>query len=179
MFERLKEWWANHGNWQPKTALLILGFILLLFFVLSHEADAAEVKPETRVELAPTLFVAGNRYNGVILSLEERWQNKYAVGLGLTTSWVCSEDCRRGPGEQNQFVYVQRVVRYKKHFEMGLGISYWHNTSPSWNSNTPYALHLGWNFNKKLAIKWRHFSTGGTSSQNAGLDYLTISYNFK
>lgn len=178
MFDKLKDWWGKNGNWNPKTTGLILAFIVLLFFLLANEADASE--RETRAELAPTMFVAGDRYTGGILSIEERWKNKYALGLGLTSGWSCTNDCGRGDGPNNQFVYAQRVVRpyFSDHFEMGLGVSYWHNKTPSWNSHTPFLLHIGWNFNDKWAVKWRHFSTGGSSSQNGGLDYLSISYSF-
>jgi hypothetical protein len=72
------------------------------------------------------------------------------------------------------------VVRpyFSDHFEMGIGVSYWHNKTPAWNSHTPFLLHLGWNFNDQWAVKWRHFSTGGSSSKNGGLDYLSLSYSF-
>ena len=181
MFDKIKEWWSNLPNKflgvdikQP-TTWMILGFIFLLFFMFSKEADAAE----TRMEFAPTLFVAGDRYNGGLLQLEERWKGKYALGVGLTTDWNCAdaEDCKRGDGPTNQFIYAQRVVQYKK-FEMGLGASYWHNTSPAWNSHTPFALHLGWNFNDHASVKWRHFSTGGSSEKNGGLDYLSFAWSF-
>ena len=181
MFAKLKEWWANLPNeWlgvsiKKPTTYLIVGFILLLVFMFTQEAKADE--RETRIEVAPTLFVAGDRYNGGLINLEERWKGKYALGVGLTTDWNCSGDCKRGPGPTNQFIYAQRVVQYKK-FEMGLGVSYWHNKSPAWDSHTPFALHLGWNFNDHWAAKWRHFSTGGSSEKNGGLDYLSISYNF-
>jgi len=141
--------------------------------MFATEADAAE----TTFEVAPTLFVAGDRYNGGLIALEERWKGKYALGVGLTTEWQCTNECRRGNGKTNQFVYAQRVVQHNK-FEMGFGLSYWHNTSPSWNSHTPYALHLGWNFNDHASLKWRHFSTGGSSSNNGGLDLLTVGWRF-
>jgi len=180
MFDKLKDWWGKHGNWNPKTTLLILAFLALIFFMFANEADAAE--RETRAELAPALFVAGDPYKGGLLSLEERWNNKYAIGLGLTSTWQCwdADNCKRGDGEQNQFVYAERVVRpyFSDHFEMGIGVSYWHKQTPAWNSHTPFLLHIGWNFNDQWAVKWRHFSTGGSSSKNGGLDYLSISYSF-
>lgn len=184
MFDKIKNWWNNLPSTflgvdiKSKTTWLIGGFIVLLVFMLATEdADAAETT--TSIEVAPTLFVAGNRYNGGLLILEERFNKKYALGVGLTTEWVCPDvnDCRRGNGPTNQVVYAQRVVTHKK-FEIGLGISYWHNQSPSWDSNTPYALSLGWNFNKNLNAKWRHFSTGGSSDRNGGLDMFTIGWRF-
>ena len=115
------------------TTWAILIFLVVLFFMLSKEAKA-----ETAFELAPgTLHVAGNRYNGLMLIIEERWQDKYAIAMGLTSTWDCLDvnDCVRGEGKPNQMVMFQRVVLYKK-FELGLGLSYWSNVSPAWNSHT-------------------------------------------
>lgn len=181
MFEKIKAQWNNlptdwYGiNLRKGATWLIFGFIILISFMLAQEAKAEE----TTMEFAPTLFVAGNRYNGGTLLIEERWKGKYAIGLGLTTTWQCLDinDCRRGEGKTNQLFYVQRVIQYKK-FEMGLGVSYWHNTSPAWDSHTPFALHAGWNFNDHANLKWRHFSTGGSSDKNGGLDLLTFGWRF-
>ena len=115
------------------------------------------------------------------LFFEERWNDKYAVGLGLTTEWKCPDlnDCRRGQGKTNQLVYAQRIIKYKK-FEMWLGLSYWHNKSPAWDSHTPFILHLGWNFNDRFGVKYRHFSTGGSSDKNGGLDLpISLSVGWK
>ena len=151
-------------------------WIVILFLVIFVLMLAKEAKSETTMEIAPTMFVAGYRYQGATLLFEERW-GKYAVGLGLTTTWDCMDHCGRGNGKTNQLVYLQRIVEYKK-FELGLGISYWHNTSPSWDSHTPFALSMGWNFNDHWSLKERHFSTGGSSDKNGGLDMLTVGYRF-
>ena len=179
MFDKFKTWFANLPatffgvDIKQPTTYLVLGFIVLLFFMFATEADASE----TTIEIAPTLFVAGDHYNGGLIALEERWKDKYALGVGLTTEWHCTDDCGRGNGKTNQFVYAQRVVKHNK-FEMGFGLSYWHNKSPSWNSHTPFALHAGWNFNDHLNLKWRHFSTGGSSERNGGLDLLSVGWRF-
>jgi hypothetical protein len=126
-----------------------------------------------------TIFVAGNRYNGGTLQFEERWAGKYALGLGLTTNWECPdiEDCKRGEGSKNQFILAQRIFEYRR-FEAGFGISYWVNTTPSWNSHTPWALLLGWNFTDKFAVRYYHFSTNGASPSNGGLD-LPLGWTWK
>ena len=164
-------------DWKKPTTIAIIGFILLAIWMFAtEEADAAE----TTMEIAPgTLHVAGDRYTGGLLLIEERFKGKYALGFGLTTAWDCVDqnDCRRGNGPNNQFVYVQRVITKNK-FEIGLGISYWANETPSWNSHTPFALSLGYNFNKHLNIKLRHFSTAGSSSNNGGLDMINIGWRF-
>lgn len=179
--DKIKAQWNNlptdwYGiNLRKAATWLVFGFIIGLGLMLSVEAKAEE----TTMEFAPTLFITGHRYNGGILFIEERWKSKYAIGLGVSTTWKCVDfnDCRRGEGKSNQLIYAQRVVQYKK-FEVGIGISYWHNETPAWNSHTPFVLHIGWNFSKRASIKWRHFSTAGASSRNGGLDLLTGGYRF-
>lgn len=185
LFEKISKLWNKlptdwYGiNLRKAATWLVFGFIILLGVMLTlTEAEAAE----TRMELAPTLFVAGHRYNGGLLFIEERWKKKYALGIGLTTAWSCPDinDCRRGEGKTNQLFYAQRIIQYKK-FEMGIGMSYWHNKTPAWDSHTPFVLHIGWNFNERLDAKYRHFSTGGSSDINGGLDLpisLGITWKF-
>ena len=161
-------------DWKSPTTWMILAFIALMVFMLVKEADAAE----TSIELAPgTMFVAGNRYAGGTLFLEERIAGKYAFGVGLTTTWDCIDNCTRGDGPTNQVFYIQRVIRYHK-LELGLGGSYWHNLSPAWNSHTPFALSLAWHFTDHISLRERHFGTGGSSERNGGLDMLTLAWAF-
>lgn len=159
-------------KWKKPTTWMVLGFIALFFFMLSKEARA-----ETSMEFAPTIFVAGNRYSSVALFLEERFANKYAFGVGLTTNWSCVDYCKRGEGPTNQVFYIQRIVHYKK-LELGIGGSYWHNKTPAWDSHTPFALSIAWHFSDHLSIKERHFSTAGSSDRNGGLDMITIVWRF-
>jgi len=159
-------------NWSKPTTWVILGFIALIAWMLSKESKA-----ETSMELAPALFVAGNRYTGAALFIEERWREKYALGVGLTTTWGCLDSCSRGNGPTNQVFYAQRIILYKR-FEVGIGGSYWHNLSPAWSSHTPFTLSIAWHFGPHLTIRERHFSTGGSSERNGGLDMLTIAWTF-
>ncbi len=163
-------------DWSKPTTYIIIAFIIGLAFMAGKTAAAAE----TSFEIAPgTMFVSGSRYNGGLLLIEERWKSRYAIGAGLTTTWECpsQNDCPRGNGPTNKFIYAQLIFVYKK-FEMGIGPSYWDNQSPAWNSNTPWALMIGWNFTDRLSIKERHFSTNGSSENNGGLDLLTIGWTF-
>jgi len=181
MLEKIKTWWTNlpsvwNGiNIKKGTTYAVLAFIVLFVLLLSKESDAAE----PFIEVAPeTTFVAGNSYTGSILMFGERFAGKYDVAIGLSTAGNCRDVvCSRGPSPTNQLIFAQRVVSYKK-VEMGLGISYWHNQTAAWNSNTPFALSLGWNPSNRVALKWRHFSTGGSSDDNGGLDMITIGYKF-
>lgn len=163
-------------DWSKPTTYIILAFILGLALLASKTATAAE----TSFGLAPgTMFVSGSRYNGGMLLIEERWKNRYAVGAGLTTTWECpsQNDCPNGNGPTNKFIYAQLVFEYKR-FEMGIGPSYWDNQSPAWSSNTPWMLHVGWNFGQHFGLKWRHASTNGSSERNPGLDVLMFDWTF-
>lgn len=165
------------SNWKDtfkdKTTWAVLAFILLAVVLFAKTADA-----ETSVEVAPgTMAVAFDRYDGGWLMVEETWNDKYALAFGLTTEWNCTSECKRGDGKKNQFVQFQRVINYNK-FQMGLGVSYWHNKTPAWNSHTPFSLHIGWNFNDHLGVNWRHYSTAGSSSSNGGLDLLAVDWSF-
>lgn len=161
-------------DWGKPTTWLIIGFIALLAWLLTKEADAAE----TSMELAPgTLFVTNDRYAGGALFLEELIAGKYAFGVGLTTTWDCIDDCSRGDGPTNQVFYMQRVVRYKR-LGLGIGASYWHNLSPAWSSHTPFALSLEWHFTDHASVRIFHFSTGGSSDRNGGLNMLNGKWTF-
>ena len=181
MLEKIKIWWINLPsvwkgiNIKKGTTYAVLIFIVLFVLLLSKESNAA--KPF--IELAPeTTFVAGYHYSGSILILGERFAEKYDIAIGLSTAGKCEyEECARGLMPTNQLILAQRVVSYKK-VELGLGISYWHNQSAAWDSNTPFTLSLGWNPSNHIALKWRHFSTGGTSENNGGLDMFIIGWKF-
>lgn len=163
-----KDAFRKPTNW------FVLLFILVVVFFFAKTADGAE----TSMELAPgTMFVAGHRYNGGWLLVEETWNDKYSLAFGLTTVWNCADSCTRGEGPSNQFVQFQRVINYKK-FEMGLGLSYWANETPAWSSHTPFSLHVGWNFTNHFGVNYRHYSTGGASIDNGGFDLLAVDWSF-
>jgi hypothetical protein len=156
----------------------VIAFLILAVFMLFREARSEG----TGIELAPgTMFVASDRYKGAWLGINHRFteEDKWEIGLGLTTEWQCVDinDCPRGEGSNNQFIYGQRIIHWNK-FELGLGISYWHNKTPAWDSHTPYALSLGWNFTDNIGVGYRHFSTAGSSTNNGGLDMLTARWRF-
>lgn len=161
-------------SWKKPTTWMVIGFVVFLAFMFTQESKAS-----TAMEIAPgTTFVAGNRYTGGWAALTERvLDEKIELGVGLTTALECIDNCRRGDSENNAFIYAERVVKYKS-IEAGIGFSYWHNTTAAWDSHTPFALHLGWNANEHFELKWRHFSTAGSSTNNGGLDMLTVGWRF-
>jgi hypothetical protein len=161
--------------WKNGTTIAIIVFIFLFLFVLSKESKGA-----TRFNLsAGATFVGGEYYDSENLSFEEVFNDKYEVGIMLQLRLDCKEGnpCKRGElTSANQAIYLGRLVKYKD-FEMLFGMSYWHNQTPSWNSNTPYVLGVGYRIDNFL-INYKHFSTGGSSSNNGGMDFISVGYEF-
>lgn len=158
-------------NWKKPATILVLIFIIVFVVMRCQEANA-----ETTFELLPnTVFIGGKHHIGTGLVATERFANKYDVGILLLTEQQCR--CERDDFVGNLGVHAQRIVQWKL-LELGLGIAYWQNQSTAWSSNTTFALHWGLNFGN-WTLKHRHYSTGGASEQNAGLDMLTIGYAFQ
>ena len=158
-------------DWKKPTTIAVLVFIAVFIFFLANESKA-----DTNIELVPGYtFAGGKKYNGTGALLTERFNNKYDVGFTLIASQSC--DCRFGDYSSNLGVQAQRVVLWNN-FEIGLGVAYWNNQTPALGSNTTFSLSAGYNFNNGVGIKWRHYSTGGSSPSNQGLDMVTIGYRF-
>ena len=164
----------NKTDWKKPTTIAVIIFVLTFGFFLSQEASA-----ETSYELAPaTHFVAGKKYQGGTLFIVEKVNDrKYQIGLLVQTGLNCLSNCYRGSSGQNQAIFIQRYTYYGK-FKLGFGISYWHKQTPAWNSHTPYALTIGYDFSDTFGVNWRHFSTAGSSDSNGGLDMITLEINF-
>lgn len=162
--------------WGKKTTIAIILFLLTFAWFLSKE-----VRAETQIGLsAYGVAVGGDRYESETLFILEDFNNEYQAGflLQLRLDCVDGAHCKRGQSERsNQAFFVQRVVRYND-FEIGMGFSYWHNQTPAWDSHTPYMLSLAYYFNKNLSVGYTHFSTGGSSDHNGGLDMLSLRWNF-
>lgn len=157
-------------KWKKATTWLVLAFVVAFIAVRCQESSA-----DTLFELIPsTAFIAGKHYTGGGLSITERFADRYDVGATLMTELNC--DCKRGDSHGNLGVYAQRIVQWKR-LELGLGAAYWQNTTPAWSSHTTFALSWGLNFGN-FGIRHRHYSTGGASERNGGLDLLTIGYRF-
>lgn len=148
------------------TAWLILAFIVGLTVMFAKEAKA-----DTAMLLSPeTQFIAGKHTQGTALSITESFvDDKFEVGIMLN---VNTED-----DNNNAALFAQRIVRYKK-FGMGIGVAAWKNETRAWNSSTTFALGLRWEFNDHWILQHMHFSTGGSSRRNGGLDMLQIGYRF-
>ena len=163
-----------------KPVLIILFCIMLV--VLLTLPNGVYAKSQTSFDLSGyAVAVGGERYDSESLIFGETFDNKYRVGLILQLRLDCpaKKYCKRGESDRaNQALFIQRVVK-KGDFEMGIGMSYWHNQTPAWNSNTPYVLSVRYQIFENTHVGYTHFSTGGSSSNNGGMDLLTIGYTFR
>ena len=158
-------------NWRKPTTIMVLLFIALFAWFLATEAKA-----ETSIEAVPGVsWVGGDKYSGIGILLTERFSGKYDAGLMLMTLQQCG--CKRGDYWGNMGLQAQRVVA-KGRFELGAGLAYWANQTPAWNSNLTFSLHAGVTIGS-AEVRWRHYSTGGSSLRNGGLDMLTLGWRFK
>ena len=149
------------------TALAVLAFIIFWIFIRSQEAAAAE----TIVEVAPVVAYKGDPEKGQFaIMLHERFDGKYDVGV------ILLQDTQGSDG--NRAIEGLRTVKWKG-VEAGIGFAFWSNVQPqAWNTNQTFALAIGYQWDH-FGIRWRHWSTGGTSSKNSGMDMLTVGWKFE
>lgn len=156
---------------RKKTVWAVAAFVAAFVFLLAYEAKAS-----TALELVPGVsWVGSERYTGTGLAMHERFAGKYDVGLWLMSSQETSGSKRPDYGGNMAF-NVQRIVRWKD-LELGLGGTYWANETPAWSSNTTFSLSVGYRIGS-FEVRVRHFSTGGSSARNSGLDILTFGWRF-
>ena len=153
-------------NWKKKTAYGVLLFLIVLFYWISQEAKA-----ETILEVSPVIAYAGTPEPGqYALMAHERFKGKYDVGLILLLDGKGNDD--------NRGFDILRTTHHNN-WEAGIGWAHWANEqSKAWNTRDAFTLVLGYE-RGNWGIRWRHFSTAGTSSKNSGLDMLTVGYAFR
>ena len=149
------------------TTWLVLSLIALFLWSISKEANA-----ETVLEAAPgSVFVGGDyiKGQGAVL-LHERWHDKYSAGIVLLI------DVNERDNGNTGF----ELMRYTRHnwFEVGIGYTFWSDASLAWDTDRTFALMLGARIGEHWSVRLRHWSTGGTSPINSGLDMLTIGRDF-
>jgi hypothetical protein len=156
---------------KKKAPYFVAAFVIAFVALLAYEAKAS-----TAVEIVPGFsFVGSERYRGSGIALNERFSGKYDIGLMLMSGQDCV-GCRRGDYGGNMGVQAQRIVHWRG-VELGLGVAYWANQTPAWNSNMTFSLSAGYHFGP-VEFRWRHYSTGGSSEWNSGLDLITIGWRF-
>lgn len=154
----------RRSMWKKPTTYLVLATLAFLLFAI-EKAEA-----ETVVEYSPVVAVSGDvQKNWGALMLHERFKGKYSAGVIL----LVDTDDR---ANSNKGIEVLRYAEYNK-WEVGLGFTAWARESKAWNAKQTFTLMLGREFGR-CAARLRHWSTGGTSSRNAGLDMLTFGCMF-
>lgn len=66
-----------------------------------------------------------------------------------------------------------QIVDGWKNLELGLGF-YWLNTDHEYTCREGFHLLARWRFTERIALQWRHSSSGGSCKPNAGRDLLTL-----
>jgi len=157
-----------------KPIYIVAAFVLLLLWGLSREADASE----THVELGAT-FLSGEPSKGAMLLLNEVWNDKWVVGMGIASPQTVTD--RSGTTydvRTNLMVHGQRLVYITPKFRLGLGVAYW-NAKTRWNgSNFTASMSVEYDLPGKWYATYRHWSNAGSASPNMGQDVFNIGYNF-
>jgi hypothetical protein len=149
-------------RWLKPTGIAVMLFVATFLWIRCAEAD-------TLFEVSPASFYGGEYAKNTFAVVgSERFSGKYDIGVVLASD---------GYGGNRAF-QVTRIVR-KSNFEMGIGFTWWAKPQPeAWSTDKTFNLHLGYEWGK-WGIRWRHWSTAGTSDSNSGWDMLTIGYRFK
>lgn len=145
------------------TAVLVVLFLIFALFIW-NKAEA-----ETIFEAAPVVAYGGDPSKSGAIMVHERFKDKYDVGVVLLIDF---------DGEDgNRALEVLRSAVWND-WEAGLGYTLWANEGPGWNTDNTFTLVLGYHFTDRFQVRLRHWSTGGTSSFNDGMDMLTIGWRF-
>ena len=162
-----------------KPIYLIVLFLFALFYLFAREAKA-----DVQLELGPT-NLSGDWAEGGGLLLSERF-GRYDLGIGYISEQRVNVTC--GPHlpktsrcdfdiRENIFIHAQRIVKYKK-CEMGIGPTWFQNTSRVFGKQLNFGLMIGCNISDQAFVRIRHWSNAGSASPNLGQDLLTIGWRF-
>ncbi len=152
-------------------SLYVILAIIVLFIFLGKEAKGAE----TWIEIGPSI-ISFEHSDSITIILQERWNNKYAVALGIITeqNFNTCPNCVDRPDHswtvrQQLLVGVERIIHgnfetltWLNRLSFSIG-PYWFQRSTrisSCNFNVRLALDIRlWD---RASIKASHFSHGGT-----------------
>jgi hypothetical protein len=159
-----------------KPWMLVVLFIIMFVLGLSNESKAESV---ATVEIGPTLL-SGQFSKGVGLMVNQTWDNKWRLGMGVTTEQsVVPRKEALTEVRQNLWIHGQRVVSITEKLDLGLGMAYF-NAKTRWNgSNVVASLSIEYNFTDRWSASFRHYSNAGSASPNMGQDLLVIGYTFQ
>ena len=166
--------------WKKGTTVAVLIFVTLFIWAVAIFSNKVEAYESSMFEgTVKATLVGGERVDSEAFIYTENITDKFRAGMLLTTRFTCLDDsdCKRGEMDSsNQAVFIQRYVPYKM-CELNLGVSYWHKETPGWNSHTPYMLGAKCYYNDWI-LGYIHFSTGGSSTNNGGIDMFTFGARF-
>lgn len=155
-------------NNKPGAVVLILLFVAA--YLWSRNAEAEELTGA--FELGATITSA--EFNGGYgLVYTERVADVWDIGLQLMSDQQFED---KDIGNNGGFM-VQRIVERGK-WEMGLGGSYWIETSNVIGCHTAFAMNIKYKFSRNWHASWRHWSNAGICEHNKGQDLLTIGWRF-
>ena len=175
MWDKIKGYFSDMKPARILLPLFVLG--LLIFF-------AFEAKADTTVEVGIPVVSDKFATDGADLLLIERFDDRWALGLGLISSYTDKYDREV---VKNMVVFGQRTVRgpgdgFWNDMMLGIGVSWFQNTTTINGSKVNFALSIEYNNNRKSIfpdiIVWRHFSNAGTVKPNTGSDFLNFGYYF-
>lgn len=154
-----------------KGSIWVLILLLLFFYWLSREADAAE----TYIELGAS--IVSNEYSdSFTLILQERWASKYAVAVGYINSQTIDTcpnqpdrpDCKWRLQEQ-LLVGAERIVtgnfdrwRWLNRISFSVGPYWFQNANRVSSCNFNVRLALDLRLTDRWSIKISHFSNAGS-----------------
>ena len=166
--------WTRKLEQIVKPWVLVLLFIIVLVFGFYKEGKADEVT----AELGATVL-SGQFSEGAALLIEQTWNDKWRVGMGLTSDQKVTP--RKEPEtdvRSNLMVHGQRIVAITDRLDLGLGVAYW-NATTRWNgSHFTASMSIEYELTDRLSIRYRHFSNAGSASPNMGQDMINIGWRF-
>jgi len=136
---------------------------------------ATPVVADTTLEIGQA-WASGDPGNACLI-LGER-NEKYTANVGWCERHVVQADGRNYLIKPNIWVEVQRIWKTPKHWEFGIGPSYWQNTNRALAKNFNYGVMARYKFNEDINITIRHYSNAGSGDYNMGHDFIGIGYRF-
>jgi hypothetical protein len=138
----------------------------ILFLIVLVWWGTADAEGTGQIEIGPSQ-VGSNFSTGGMLTITERFQDKYDVTIGYITEQtfsVCSRpDCTWLVNEQI-FVGVDYLITspWTDRLRLGLGPYYFQNADRVGTTNFRMGLSVEWRLNSRWGLRARHFSNAGS-----------------
>lgn len=164
----LKQLWRSLFPHEKTVRYILTAFVVIFIAALAtycHKAHADSITFEAGAQYlrGPAAAVAVNtRWDG---PMDGQWE----AGLVLVG---------RNPNDRGVAGLQAQYIDGFGRFDIGLGMAYFNRVPDLLGSNLNFSLLIGYRFTDRLAVNVRHFSNGGTTSRNTGLDLVLLSYRF-